>query len=186
MSINNNYDEKKLVSRLIDNDEEAYCILYALYKKRIIRFAFSFLKSEELAEDVFQDTFIALWKRRAFLNPDASISSYLYTIARNRVLNILRDLKPEDKVHEEILSQAIDNSSDVSSKLEAKELENIIVEATKNLTPRQREVFEMSRNEGMSHKKISEKLGISVYTVQEHISLSLKVLRQAIKENYKA
>lgn len=179
-----NNKENHLVSRLIDGDENAYCILYSLYKKRIIRFAMKFVKSEEFAEDIFHDTFTILWQTRAFLNPSASISSYLYTIARNRILNILRDLSPEDRLHESILSQAIDHTGDVYEKIAADELKETIAETIDKLTSRQQEVFEMSRDKGMSHKEIAQTLGISVYTVQEHISASLKILQAAIYKRH--
>lgn len=89
-------DERSLVLRLIDGDEDAFCELYASYKNRLIYFAMRFLKSREYAEDVFQDAFTVIWQGRRFINPDTSFSSYLYTIVRNRVLNQLRDLDNQD------------------------------------------------------------------------------------------
>ena len=80
-------DERTLVLRLIDGDEEAFCELYAAYKNRLIYFAMRFLKSRDYAEDVFQDAFTVIWQGRRFINPDTSFSSYLYTIVRNRILN---------------------------------------------------------------------------------------------------
>ena len=130
-------DERELVLRLIDGDEDAFCELYAAYKNRLLYFAMKFVKSREFAEDIFQDAFTVVWQSRRFINPDASFSSYLYTIVRNRILS----------------------------------------RALEQLTPRQREVFNMSRDLQMSHKEIAEALGVSVNTVQEHISVSLKVIR---------
>lgn len=179
-----NDKEKYWVSRLVKSDEEAFCALYSLYKKRIIYFSMKFVKSEDFAEDIFHDTFTALWQTRAFLDPNIPISSYLYTIARNRILNILRDLSPEDQLHDFILSQAIDYTEDVFEKVTASELKDIIYQAINKLTKRQREVFEMSRYEGLSHKEIAQALGISVYTVQEHISTALKILQTSIHQKY--
>ena len=73
-------DERTLVLRLIDGDEEAFCELYAAYKNRLIYFAMRFLKSRDYAEDVFQDAFTVIWQGRRFINPDTSFSSYLYTV----------------------------------------------------------------------------------------------------------
>ena len=74
-------DERTLVLRLIDGDEEAFCELYAAYKNRLIYFAMRFLKSRDYAEDVFQDAFTVIWQGRRFINPDTSFSSYLYTLS---------------------------------------------------------------------------------------------------------
>ncbi len=72
-------DERELVLRLIDGDEDAFCELYAAYKNRLLYFAMKFVKSREFAEDIFQDAFTVVWQSRRFINPDASFSSYLYT-----------------------------------------------------------------------------------------------------------
>ena len=170
-------NERELVLRLIDGDEEAFCELYAAYKNHLLYFALKFVKSREFAEDIFQDAFTVVWQTRRFINPEASFSSYLYTIVRNRILNQLRDMANEDQLKEQILSQAIDSTNETNNHILLNDLKEIIARALEQLTPRQREVFKMSRELQMSHKEIAEALGVSVYTVQEHISLSLKVIR---------
>ena len=76
-------DERSLVLRLIDGNEDAFCELYAAYKNRLIYFAMRFLKSREYAEDVFQDAFTIIWQGRRFINPDASFSSYPVSTRRS-------------------------------------------------------------------------------------------------------
>ena len=177
-------DERSLVLRLIDGNEDAFCELYAAYKNRLIYFAMRFLKSREYAEDVFQDAFTIIWQGRRFINPDASFSSYLYTIVRNRILNQLRDLVNQDKLKEQILQQAVDYSNDTQNEILANDLKQLISCAMQQLTPRQRKIFEMSREQQMSHKEIADVLGISVNTVQESISTSLRTLRFYLKKNF--
>lgn len=177
-------DKRSLVLRLIDGNEDAFCELYAAYKNRLIYFAMRFLKSREYAEDVFQDAFTIIWQGRRFINPDASFSSYLYTIVRNRILNQLRDLVNQDKLKEQILQQAVDYSNDTQNEILANDLKQLISCAMQQLTPRQRKIFEMSREQQMSHKEIADVLGISVNTVQESISTSLRTLRFYLKKNF--
>ena len=177
-------DERSLVLRLIDGNEDAFCELYAAYKNRLIYFAMRFLKSREYAEDVFQDAFTIIWQGRRFINPDASFSSYLYTIVRNRILNQLRDLVNQDKLKEQILQQAVDYSNDTQNEILANDLKQLISCAMQQLTPRQRKIFEMSREQQMSHKEIADVLGISVNTVQGSISTSLRPLRFCLEENF--
>lgn len=170
-------DEHELVIRLIDGDGDAFCELYAAYKNRLLYFAMKFVKSRDFAEDIFQDAFTIIWQSRRFINPDASFSSYLYTIVRNRILNQIRDANKENTLKEQILSQAIDYTDDTKENILANDLREIINKALEKLTPRQREIFEMSREAQMSHKEIADALGISVNTVQEHISVSLRTIR---------
>ena len=174
MCADNFSEERSLILRLIEGDEDAFCELYATYKNRLIYFAMRFLKSREYAEDVFQDAFTVVWQSRRFINPD---SSYLYTIMRNRILNQLRNAANEEKLKESILSQALDYTEDTKREVMLNDLKSLISNALQQLTPRQREIFEMSREAQLSHKEIADKLGISVNTVQEHISISLKLIR---------
>ena len=168
-------DERSLVLRLIEGDEDAFCELYAAYKNRLIYFAMRFLKSREYAEDIFQDAFAVVWQGRRFINPDASFSAYLYTIVRNRILNQLRDLSNQDKLREQILSQAVNYTNETKDEIIANDLRQFISRALQQLTPRQREIFQMSRERQM--------LGISVNTVQESISISLRTLRTYLEKN---
>ena len=177
MCADNFSEERSLILRLIGGDEDAFCELYATYKNRLIYFAMRFLKSREYAEDVFQDAITVVWQSRRFINPDASFSSYLYTIMRNRILNQLRNAANEEKLKESILSQALDYTEDTKREVMLNDLKSLISHALQQLTPRQREIFEMSREAQLSHKEIADKLGISVNTVQEHISTSLKLIR---------
>ena len=176
-------DERSLVLRLIEGDEDAFCELYAAYKNRLIYFAMRFLKSREYAEDIFQDAFAVVWQGRRFINPDASFSAYLYTIVRNRILYQLRDLSNQDKLREQILSQAVNYTNETKDEIIANDLRQFISRALQQLTPRQREIFQMSRERQMSHREIAEVLGISVNTVQESISISLRTLRTYLEKN---
>ncbi len=174
---NTELTERDLVIRLISSDEGAFCELYSLYKHRLIYFAMKFVKSREFAEDVFQDAFTVVWQSRKFINPEASFSSYLYTIVRNRVLNIMRDIDNKQRLKDSILEHAVDSTNNTYESIMENDLKDVLSKAMEKLTPRQRQVFEMSREKQMSHKEIADSLGISVNTVQEYISSSLKIIR---------
>lgn len=100
--------ERELVLKLINDDENAFCELYSIYRNRLIYFAMRYLKSRDFAEDIFQDTFTIVWQSRKFINLDSSFSAYLYTIMRNRILNMLRDLEYQEQLKDILLSQAVD------------------------------------------------------------------------------
>lgn len=179
---NDSPNDRDLVVRLINNDQDAFCELYARYKERLLYFAVKFVKSHEFAEDIYHDAFSVIWQGRRFLDPEKTFSSYLYTIVKNRILNILRDIENDQKLKSYILSNALDYSDVTDQHIQRNELEIILDKALKKLTPRQRQIFEMSRNEQMTHKEIADKLSISVFTVQEHISISLKSIKNSLSE----
>jgi len=169
--------EKTLIIRLINDDEAAFCELYALYKERLMYFTIKFLKSRDFAEDIFQDAFTAVWHNRHFLDPQQSFSSYIYTIVKNRILNLLAGLDREQQLKEILLKNAINFNDETESEIVISDLEKLIEKAIQHLTPQQQKIFHMSRKDLKSHKEIADALGISVYTVQQHISASLRQLR---------
>ncbi|MEY8611485.1 RNA polymerase sigma-70 factor [Parabacteroides segnis] len=174
---NNSEQEKILIAGLIQDDESAFCELYALYKNRLMFFAMKFLKSKEFAEDVFQDAFTSVWQNRRFLNPDSPFAPYVYTIVKNRILNLLAGIEKEQQLKNIILSGSVDVTNDTEDKILDDDLNQLLEKALLDLTSQQRRIFDMSRKEMKSHKEIAEELNISIYTVQQHISASLKVIR---------
>lgn len=175
--------ERKLVVSLIAGEETAFCKLYALYKNRLIYFAQKYVKSKEVAEDLFHDTFAAIWHNRLYINSDANFSAYLYTIMRNRIFNLLSHMDKESSIKDIILSNAIDATNETDNTVNYNELESIINLASSKLTPQQLRVFELSRKKMLSNKEIAKELGISVNTVQQHLSDALHTLRASIS-NY--
>lgn len=173
----NSEQERQLIVRLINNDEAAFCELYALYKNRLMYFAMKFLKSSNFAEDVFQDAFAAVWQNRRFLHPESPFAPYIYTIVKNRILNLLAGIDQEQQLKNTILSGSVDISNNTEDSILDADLNQLLDKALQSLTPRQRRIFDMSRKEMKSHQEIADELNISVYTVQQHISASLKVIR---------
>ena len=171
-------DEHELVLRLIDGDEEAFCILYVRYKEKLLYFALRFLKSDEVAEDVLQDVFTNIWTGRRMINPDIPFSSYLYAIVKNRVLNELRNLQKQNLLREQIWVHALDYSENTEQDILSDDLRDIIQKAMHAMTPRQREVFLLSREGQLSYQEIALKLNISVNTVHEHVTNSLQLIRK--------
>ena len=141
-----------------------------------------FIKSREFAEDVFQDAFTAVWQNRHFLNPNMPFASYIYTIIKNRILNLLAGIDKEQELKNIIMSGAVDYDNSTEENVINQDLDSLLEKALNNLTLQQRRVFEMSRKDLMSHKEIAKELGISVYTVQQHISSSLKIIRSYLSK----
>ncbi len=181
-----NETDTELVRQLATGDEDAFCQLYARYWKKLFGFCLKFLKSYDLAENYAQDIFLKIWENREFLDPDKSFSSFLYTIARNRILNWLKHVARTESLKEKLISSYFDTPEHVpesSELLQEKEYLTILRNAVLRLPPRQRQVFCMSRNENMSHKEIASRLGLSVYTVSEYMSDSLKSIKRYISRH---
>lgn len=179
----NKYDENELANRLIQGDEHAFCVLYALYKNRIIAFIYGFIKSKEVAKDLFQDTFVSLWQNRTFIESGTSFSSYLFSITRNRVYNYMRDEAFHQRILETVHAESSELTNETSQTIIVNDLNQHIQKAMNALSPKQREIFLMSRQQNLSHKEIAKKLNISVNTVQQHIYLSLKIVKKYVSDD---
>lgn len=169
--------EQKWLLRLIDGDEEAFCWLYSHYRDRVLFFAVKFLKSSDYAEDVLQDVFSNIWLGRRLINPAVPFSAYLFTMVKNRVLNQMRDLEKQQTLRAKMLEYAVDCDEVTQDQILTDDLKNIIQKAFSSMTPRQKEVFRLSREGQLSYKEIAEQLNISVNTVHEHIAASLHIIR---------
>lgn len=175
-------NEKETVRRLTQDDKEAFCELYAAYREAVIRFARRMLRSGELAEDVFQDTFAVVWQSRRFIDPETAFAAWLFTVVRNRVLNLLREEANREVVKSAILSGGEEDNNTRDTIL-LNDLIARIEKAKGTLTPKQREAYTLSREENLSHGEIADRLQISPNTVREHITMALKQIRLYIKKS---
>lgn len=169
--------DTELVALLVRDNEAAFSELYVRYKNKLYYFVFHLLKSKEETNDIVQEIFIRIWESRSFINPDLSFSSFLYTMARNRILNYFRDIDIDEKVKEILATQKAKEEEAIDTQIIYTEYQEILRNAISRLPPKRQKIFNMSRIENMSHKEIAAQLGISVNTVQEHISEALKFIK---------
>lgn len=160
--------------------------LYELYAPRLYAFVFSLTHSETMAKEVVQETFIRVWMHRAQLDPDQSFKAYLFTIAKNRLLNeFRRQVNRADFIKEwqsSLPGQPEENN--IERKISLDEFHRCLQGAKKKLTPRQRELFEWNKEEGFSVPEIAEKTALAEQTVRNQLSAALRILRKEMSKYY--
>lgn len=167
--------DAELLELLACDSQAAFDALYSRYKSRLHLFCVLLLKSPTVAQDIVQEVFITVWVSRKTLNTGQSFSNYLYTLAKNRSLNELRSAKRKTSFEDIMALKANSHETEtVETKLILKEYESMLEKAIQQLSEHKRNIYIMSRNEGLSHKEIAEKLNLSPHTVQSHISDSLR------------
>ena len=169
--------DRDLIVRLTKNDELAFKEFYFRYKERLWHYAYYFLKSEEDCDDIIQEVFIRFWEMRTFIDPDLSVSSFLYTMTKNRILNYFRDTDVAQQMKKEFALKLPAKTDTIENDLAFNEYRQILTDAINELPPQRKRIFNMSRIEHKSHKEIAARLNISVSTVQEHISESLRFIK---------
>ncbi len=156
--------------------------LYITYYSKLVRFAREYVILEEDAENITQDVFTDMWEKRDSIDLIENVNAYLFRLVKNRCLDYLKHKAFEQKYIEHIQSSF---EVELSLKLqslecnisEVNETEVLIRKAINSLPKRCRDIFMLSRMEGLKYREISERLGISVNTVECQMSIALKKLR---------
>jgi RNA polymerase sigma-70 factor, ECF subfamily len=174
----------ELVKLLKKGDMAAFDAIYNKYCHKLHQFVFMYLKQEEDAEGIVQEVFIKIWESRSKIDIYASFESFLFTIAYNATMSLLRKRLSETKSREYLKSlQQIDSADQVIDEIQFKELNNKVQSLLDGLTQRQREIYLLSREEGLTHEEIAEKLNISKSTVNNHLVTIIKYLRSHIDKS---
>lgn len=172
----------KYIRGLKNGDKAVFEEIYREYYTKLCYYTIRYVENLPDAEEIVQMVFVNLWEKRKELDIKTSLSSYLYKACGNSALNLLK----RQKVSENYLAsqEALSGVSfdDGLKTLEEEEFRKKIKEAILELPEKRREIFEMSRFEGMKYNKIADQLSISVKTVENQMSKALKFLRVALKD----
>lgn len=153
--------------------------IFRTYYSSVCRAVYRIIPQAETAEDIAQEVFLELWKKRAQLTINTSLAAYLRRAAVNRAINHLRDqkLKWSDEAELPTLSHADPGATEL---LENAELQQIIDRHIDLLPEKCRLVFVLSRFESLPHAEIARQLDISTKTVENHITKALRLLKTAL------
>lgn len=176
-----NLTNLELLSLLKKGNENAFNEIYNRYWSILYTYAFRIYTEEKICEDIVQEVFIKLWERAETVTID-NIEGYLFKAIKYKIATYIRDLK-FTSTHLEVL-QNIPNSTSSEKNLEYEELEKHLLFEIDKLTPKCKKVFILSRFEQLTNTEISQKLNISVRTVEKHISDALKKLKVNVKTNH--
>ncbi len=168
-----------VLARLRSGDHAAFDAIFRQWYEPVVRSANRVLHDPGVAEELSQDVFLELWRRRETLAPDSSVAGYLMQAVRNRALNHLRHLQVQRKsaVYVEALSEPAEHAD---AETQAGELRDAIRDAIEALPPRTREVFLMSRERDLRYSEIAEQLGVTVKAVEANMTRALRQLREKL------
>jgi len=176
------FSEKQLVEKLKQSDTVAYESLYLLYVQRLYGFVLRMAKSPELAEDVVQDIFVKLWENRQQLDPEQSFKSYIFTMAKNQLLNFIKRKAHESRIVNEILAHVPRGSRPSDNMILENEIQHLLDEALSSLPPQRKLIFELCRIQGLTYKQAAEQLGLSDSTINSQMVKAIKTVKEFLKE----
>lgn len=175
MTDNGLHNEQELLQQIARGNETAFKQIVDVYWTKVYGQALAYCKSAPQAEELTQDTFIAIWMNRQKLPDVTNFAGYLYMIARHKLLNVIRQKLTTTTPVDNIPLEETNWRPDIQ--LEYRQAYDQLMQGMEALPPMRKKVFMMSRLEGKSYDQIATELQVSRNTVKEHIVKALNFLR---------
>lgn len=176
-------NDEELVRQIHASDAEGFRLLFEKYQPTLFRNILFTVRDADLAHDVVQETFLRLWHHRARLDPGLPILPYLFRISSNIVRDLARHRNVRRRYEEDLPSLSPSAHDHPEDALQLNMLEERLAMIVETKLPEKcRQIFLLSRIEGMSYNEISAHLGIAVKTVENQIARALRILRRHLKD----
>jgi len=173
----NSYSDVELIILLKQDNLDAFTTIHKRYYGVLYSHAYKRLPDREEVRDILQELFTHIWNNRETINFNVDLKAYLYTAARNKILNVFKHQKIKNDYSTSFERFLINEVSAPDQVLRVKELINLIDTEVSALPPQMRLVFQLSRNANLSHHEIAGELNISPLTVKKQVNNSLRILR---------
>ena len=174
---------EEMVVQIAENkDRSAFRALFDHFAPRLKSYLIKLGLTGDRAEDVAQDVMVTLWQKAAQFNPEkAKVSTWIFRIARNRHIDIIRKQKyPEVNADNHMVNMVAPEKTD--EPLEGAQTANLIKLAMATLKNNQQDVIKLSFFEELSHSEIAERLDLPLGTVKSRIRTAFQTLRREIGE----
>ena len=172
-------NEITFIKGLKNGDSLAYSHLVETYHHRLCNYAFGLIGDTDLSEDIVQNVFIKIWKKRKKLKDDVDLKNYLYKSVYNSFIDYYRRNRPVfslEKTHIDTLVVFVQEDSENSRERLISQVRMEI----ENLPPKCKQSFLLSKLEGLTNIEIAEHLNISTKTVEGHITKAFSILRKTL------
>ena len=176
-----NHTDQALLQLMREDNKAAFTALYRSYWEALFIPTVKITRSKEDAKDILQEVFLSVWNRRKELDIKGSLSAYLQTCVRYKAIDYIE--KNITRRHYLDLLYKLDELSQspvAETQIYLKEIQQTVSGVVGKMPPKMRAVYQLSRQEQLSHQEIAQKLGISDETVKKHIHHALKLIRSSI------
>lgn len=177
MSKNDCFSDPTWITALKQGNSRAFNELFDRYGKRLYHFSIGYLKSAQDAEEIVQEVFLKIWKTREELLVEKSFESYLFTIAKNAILNTIRKSKSE-QVYLTYAKIYPGKNVLLDEELNFRELEKAYRSVIEQLSPHRKKIYVLSKEQALSNAEIAQMMNISIKTVENQMTSALSEIRK--------
>lgn len=183
MRVNPFPNEQSVLIKIAAGDHQAFREVYDFYYQSIYKYALHLLKSELLAEEIIQETFLKIWINRIRLPEILNLESYLVTIARNRSLDILRQSALRYRKDQTLKNTFEFSTNETEEQIILKDTRLILSEAIAQLPPQQKQVYDLCKQQGLKYDEVAKIMNLSPLTVQSYMKIALRAIREYMDKN---
>ncbi|HEY6899435.1 MAG TPA: RNA polymerase sigma-70 factor [Puia sp.] len=174
------HNQNELLARIAEGDEKAFGTLFNHYRDRIYSYAYHLSGNSIQADELVQDVFLKVWLHREKIPHVLHFDNWLFTVTRNQIFDLLKNMAKEASLRRQIADLLSTEDNAVEDRILTRENEEQLQRALDQLSPRQKLIFTLSRNQGMKHEEIASRLHISRNTVKTHLVQALKTLKDTL------
>lgn len=176
-----NYDnDNGWIALIREGDEDAFEWLFREYYQQLTRFAWRYVKSKAVAEEIIQDVYSDIWENRGELSLADSMRPYLYKVVRNRSLNHLKHEEVKNRYDRQWLDQKETPMIKYKDDQREQQIRVAINKAIEELPPRSKMTYKLHRHDGLTYEEIADVMDVSVKTVESQMTRTLKILRDQL------
>ena len=173
--------DKEYIQGLKNDDYASFDGLFKKYAENIFAFILSITKDAFTAEEISQTVFLKVWEKRMLIEDHFSFKSFLFRVTYNETISHLRKVKAEKKRIDTFTSSKLYLSNETEYLVEFRNLESIASQIIENLPEKRKQIFKLSREQGLTNKEIAGYLHLSVKTVENQMSSALKTLKNKLR-----
>jgi RNA polymerase sigma-70 factor (ECF subfamily) len=179
----NKSEIQQLTQKLKIGDLTAFNALFYFFEPKVFAYSMKLTHNVEESKEAVQEVFLKIWERREWIDPECNFDSFLFTIAKNLIYNRAKHRAYVFAYQKYITLYSTQTENFTENTVEFNELDSLIQTACRRLPPVRREIFRLSRVEGLSNSEIAEKLNTSTSNVKNHIYKAILFLKDKLRVN---
>ena len=176
--------EKKLLTLISKGDEKAFQSIFTSYYEQLFNYILSIVKSKQVAEELVMDVFLKIWLGKEIIPRIEKFNAFIFRVAHNKSIDFLRSVARDPKFQDLLWEQIqLSNNTPADSIMMVREYEAKLREAVSLLSPQKKKIYQMSRDENMTHDDIAVQLNLSRHTINNHIVEAQRFIRTYLTKN---